>query len=68
MDTDTLSRIVHIVRKNPIACLATTDGEIPRARYITIRHVGDDLTLVCATGLADTKTAHIKKNPNPDVS
>jgi len=67
IDAEVLKRMVEIVRKNPIACLATTDGATPRARYITIRHVDDDLTLTCATGMTDMKTVHIKKNPNVHI-
>jgi len=67
MDAEVLKRMVQIVRKNPIVCLATTDGATPRVRYITIRDVDDDLTLTCATGMTDMKTVHIKKNPNVHI-
>ncbi len=67
MDKDVLARIVAVIKKSPAVCLATTDGVTPRARYISVRDVDDDLTITFATGLTDTKCLHIQKNPHVHV-
>jgi general stress protein 26 len=67
MKSDALARIVEVIRKSPAVCLATTDGVTPRARYISVREVDDDLTITFATGMTDAKTVHIKKNPRVSV-
>jgi general stress protein 26 len=67
MDTAVLTRILDVLRTCDFICLATTDGVSPRARYISLRGVDDDLTLTCATGMTDRKTAHIRKNPRVHV-
>ena len=67
MDDKILNQMIDIVRKNPFGCLATTDGISPRARYITIRGIEDDLTLVCATSAVDNKVKHIRMNPNVHI-
>jgi general stress protein 26 len=67
MDKDLVARIVEVIRKSPAVCLATTDGVTPRARYMAVREIDDDLTITFATGLTDTKCVHIQKNPNVHV-
>jgi general stress protein 26 len=62
MDSELLARIVAVVRADDVICLATTDGLSPRVRYMATRAVDDDLTVTCATGADDTKTAHIRSN------
>jgi general stress protein 26 len=65
---DAMQTAVDVVRKNPVVCLATTDGTKPRARYIMVRDVDDALTLTLATGLTDMKCVHIRKNPHVHVT
>ena len=67
MSSEVIARIVEVIRKSPAVCLATTDGVTPRARYISVREVEDDLTITFATGSTDTKTVHIQKNPHVHV-
>ena len=67
MNRDVVARIVDVIRKSPAVCLATTDGVTPRARYMSVREVDDDLTITFATGLTETKSVHIQKNPKVHV-
>ncbi len=66
MKNKILETMVDIIRKNPIICLATTDGKTPKVRYI-IASCDENLTITCATGKDDIKVKHINANPEVHI-
>jgi len=62
-DEQIKEKIIDIIKKYPIAALATVEGDEPRARYISIE-TDEDLNLVAFTFTQSRKVAQIKDNKN----
>lgn len=66
MKTQLKQRIIDVIVKNPLASVATVEGDQPWVRYMAVEH---DQNLICytTTFVGSRKITQIKKNNNVHI-